>query len=562
MSAARAWPAALVGLFAVALALRLVGLETGLPYVYNADENAHFVPRAIGMFGHGFSPGYFINPPAYTYVLHVLFALRWGTDPAAVGGAFAADPTQAFAIARAASAFLGALAVPLTAIAGARLFEDKRAGLIAGALLAVAFLPVHYGHFALNDAPTLAPLALALVGVAGIYRTGRTREYVLAGVGLGLAIATKYQAGIVVVTIIAAAFASPVVHNRIKGLAFAFAPMVLAFLVANPYALLDRHQFLEDLRKQTSTAAGSEGGGKLGLAQTHGLSYYLQTFTWGFGWLPTLAALGGLGGLIARHRRLALVLAPAPILLLLYFGTNARFFARWMLPMYPILALLAAWGIVALASRFKPRVLIPALAVLALAQPLVFSVHNDVVLARADTRMVAREWMAQHIPVGTKIVMEPIAPDQWAHDTGRPLFGEPPVGTGSGARWNKYATSRSCWLNGRLVDERPCPVVKLEDYERTLRPALIDSYVKGGFCWVVSGSTQAGRASADPEEVPGALDYYRALRERGEEVFHVSPYGERGNVPFSFDFSFNYYPLSYERPGPEITVYKLRGCTA
>ena len=23
-------------------------------------------------------------------------------------------------------------------------------------------------------------------------------------------------------------------------------------------------------------------------------------------------------------------------------------------------------------------------------------------------------------------------------------------------------------------------------------------------------------------------------------------------MPFSFDYSFNYYPLTYERPGPEI----------
>src|SRR4051794_6691474 len=202
------WPAALFGLFVAALILRLVGFKTGLPYVYNADENAHFVPRAIGMFGHGWNPGYFINPPGFTYVLHALFAIRWGTDPASVGGAFAANPTEAFAIARAASGFLGALAVPLTAVAGARLFEDKRVGFVAGALLAVAFLPVHYGHFALNDAPTMAPLALALVGVAGIYRTGRTREDVLAGVALRVAIATKYTARVVLVTGIAAAFAS------------------------------------------------------------------------------------------------------------------------------------------------------------------------------------------------------------------------------------------------------------------------------------------------------------------------------------------------------------------
>ena len=139
------------------------------------------------------------------------------------------------------------------------------------------------------------------------------------------------------------------------------------------------------------------------------------------------------------------------------------------------------------------------------------------------------------------------------------MFGEPPVGTGSGNRWNKYATSRSCFFNGKLVEVRPCPVVKLEDYERTISPRLLPSYAAGGFCWVITGSTQFGRAYADPDEVPDALDYYAALRERGREVFYVSPYGERGRVPFSFDYSFNSYPLAYERPGPEIVIYRLDG---
>ena len=39
-------------------------------------------------------------------------------------------------------------------------------------------------------------------------------------------------------------------------------------------------------------------------------------------------------------------------------------------------------------------------------------------------------------------------------------------------------------------------------------------------------------------------------------MFHVSPYGERGRVPFSFDFSFNYYPLDYSGQ-PEITIYRI-----
>ena len=56
-----------------------------------------------------------------------------------------------------------------------------------------------YAHLALNDAPTLAPLTLSLLGSAGVLRKGRVRDYLLAGVGLGLACATKYTAGIVLV---------------------------------------------------------------------------------------------------------------------------------------------------------------------------------------------------------------------------------------------------------------------------------------------------------------------------------------------------------------------------
>jgi hypothetical protein len=558
------WPAAIAALFVAALVVRLIGLKTGLPYVYNADENSHFVPRAIGMFGHNLNPNYFINPPAFTYVIHAVFALRWGTDPATIGGAFAADPTTAFTLARAASAVLGATAVALTAVAGARLFGDRRVGLLAGALLAVAFLPVHYSHFALNDAPTLAPLAAALVGVAGIYRTGRTREYVLAGAALGVAIATKYTAGVVLVTVVAAAFASPVAHARVRNLAFALALMCAGFLAANPYALLDHSAFRADLQKQTDTAG--EQGGKLGLANTSGWRYYLGTSAWGFGWLPSLFAVGGAVGLLARHRRLGLLLAPAPVLLFLYLGSQSRFFARWMLPIYPIGCLLAAWAGVAaatwLARRFSLRAAIPVagVGVLLLAQGLVFSVHNDLVLARADTRMLAREWMiaANHVPAGSKVVVEPIAPDQWAGDPGHPLFSA----TGSGNRWNKWRTSRSCVNNdGTVITSGACRVVKLEDYERTTRPALVENYRRGGFCWVVTGSTQYGRAQADPHAVPNALPYYAELRRRADVVYRVSPYGGASeHVPFSFDYSFNYYPLSYERPGPEIVIYRLRNC--
>ena len=85
------WPAAVVALVLGALALRLYGVRHGLPYVYNADENAHFVAGAIGMFGHTYNPNYFINPPAFTYLLHAAFQIGFG-GRVGVSKAYAADP--------------------------------------------------------------------------------------------------------------------------------------------------------------------------------------------------------------------------------------------------------------------------------------------------------------------------------------------------------------------------------------------------------------------------------------------------------------------------------------
>jgi hypothetical protein len=525
---------AVAALLIAALALRLWGIDHGLPYVYNADENAHFVPRAIGMFGHSLNPDYFINPPAFTYLLHLAFWARWGGREA-LGEAFAADPGAVFGLARVLSAVLGAAGVGLLAWAGRRLF-DLRVGLVAGALLAVAFLPVHYSHLAVNDIPALAPLCLSLVGIAGVHRRGRLADYALAGAALGVACATKYTAGIVVLCLLAAAH-----ENRLRGLALAGGLGVAGFLVANPYALLDIDDFRAGLAEQSQTS--SDGGGKLGLVGESGHLYYLSTLSWGLGWLPAVAAAAGAVGLALRDRRTALVLVPAPLVFLLFMGAQDRFFARWLLPVYPLLCLLAAWAAVDLVARRRVWA-VAAVAALLCAQGLVFSIHNDVVLARDDTRALARAWMVDNIPEGGRVVVEPIAPDQWAMDPGRPS-----AATGTGNRWIKWLTSR---FRGQ--------VVKLEDYERTLRTSLLDRYARAGYCHVVTGSTQYGRALTEPDEVPQAIAYYDELRRRADVVYRVSPRGDEPVRRFSFDFSFNSYPLDYERPGPEVVIYRLRDC--
>jgi 4-amino-4-deoxy-L-arabinose transferase-like glycosyltransferase len=559
MPAARArwaWPAGVAAVVAGALVLRLWGLRQGLPFVYNADENAHFVAGAMGMFGHTYNPNYFINPPAYTYLLHVVFAAGFGGRDG-VSASYAADPTDVFATARAVSAVLGAVAVGLLAWTGTRLL-DRRMGLVAAALLAVAFLPVNYAHFALNDAPTLAPVCLALVGVGGVLTRGRLGDYALAGIGLGLACATKYTGGIVLLPLLAAAAVAPApaVGRRVAGLALAGVLALAAFLIANPFALLDFHSFRDGLGKQS--AASSDGGGKLGLTGSSGILYYLKTTTWGLGWLPALAALGGAAALAVRDWRRAVVLVPPVLIFLVFMGTQDRFFARWLLPVYPLLCLLAAYGAVALATwalerarRPRPAWAAVAAAVLLCAQGLVFAVHNDVVLARPDTRQLAREWMVEHVRPGAKVVIEPVVPDAWASDPGRAL----PV-TGNGARWAKWPTSRSrLRADGTPRNSGLGPIVKLEDYERTLFPGLVGQYERRGYCTVLTGSTQFGRALADPKQVPQALRYYAALRRSGRVVFAA----RQPLRTFSFDYSFNSYPLDFHRPGPEIVIYRLTG---
>ncbi|MEA2222793.1 MAG: hypothetical protein QOH83_1169, partial [Solirubrobacteraceae bacterium] len=103
-------------------------------------------------------------------------------------------------------------------------------------------------------------------------------------------------------------------------------------------------------------------------------------------------------------------------------------------------------------------------------------------------------------------------------------------------------------------------VVNIEDFEKVLRPELVDFFEQQEYCWVVVGSTQRGRAEVEPEQVPHALAYYKELERRSKVAFEASPYSRgKGPVKFNFDWTFNYYPLAYNRPGPLMTVYRLQG---
>jgi hypothetical protein len=231
------------------------------------------------------------------------------------------------------------------------------------------------------------------------------------------------------------------------------------------------------------------------------------------------------------------------VLFLAYMGAQDRYFGRWLLPILPVLALLAAHAAVTLVRQVPPRRRILALAVAAvvlLAQGAWTSVASDLKLARADSRNQARAWMVAHVPAGARIVVEPAVPESWLQDPGAP---------------------RRRWTSWTFAPPPGRSRLRLETFELALRPGLIDEFRRRGYCWVLTGSTQMGRARIAPGVVPGAVAYYAALERASASVARFSPYRAGATpVSFNFDWSFDYYPRAYERPGAVIAVHRLRDC--
>lgn len=538
---AAAWT--LAGILLVGLALRLWGIRNGLPIVYNLDEYAHFTIQAVDMFGDGLNPNYFQNPPAYTYLLHTLYSIWFGVPPigstgVAIHRAFDTDPTTIYTIARAASALMGIGAAWLMYFAGKRLYGTA-AGLATAAFMCFTFLPVHYSHFALNDVPTLLPLALGIFGLAGIIDKGRLLDYGIAGLGLGFATATKYTAAALCVAI-AVAWLIRFFEDKQRGkreflyLLGAAGISLVAFLIANPYALLDADKFVYDVRRQSKYTSGIE---KLGTDDTNGWSYYTWTMWWGFGAVPLILAVTGAAIALKKDWRRATPLALFGLIVFLFMGKELRFYARWMMPIYPVLALFAGYAAIEIArwltTRFardgkerSPTFAAVAVLAVALIIPVIHVVHNDKVLTRTDTRALAKDWLLENAP-GQKMAID--------------LVGPP------------------AYYKGLKI--RPLPRGKeVELYAQKLSPAMIDEFEATGYCYVVSASIQKGRVTKFPEKFPGAVAYYEALDERAEKVASFSPMKPGHALPtFNFDISYNYYPLGFERPGPQVDIYRLSG---
>lgn len=543
---------AVLGLMLVAgLVLRVLHNDHGLPYVYYVDEGSHFTKRAVEVFRDP-NPGYFQNPSAYTYLLHLVYrvvSIPKGGGEAVIDG-YLGNATWVFEVSRALAAVLCLVGVGAVYFVGRQLW-DRRTGLVAAAVLCFAFLPVAFSRLAVTDVGTLAPVALVLLFSVRIAERGGRRWCVAAGAAAGLAIGFKYTAGLVLL-VPALALALPLLADRdptrlrtaaLGALAVAGGTFA-TFFITNPFFFLDLDSALHQLRGQAQLAGEQD---KFGQESDTGPLYYLDSLLWGLGYVAAACAAAGAVLLARRDRaRLALLLI-FPVALFLYLSVQSRFFGRWLLPVYPMLALLAGYafvrGLDALRAR-RPALQWPAVAVGAavlLWQPLAADARSMAVLGNADTRAVARQWLAQHYPRELRIVIEPAVPERyyWPVRDGRP-----------------EKLERAQFVNDVIRDIREDHV----EYGRTLRPGVLDRYRRQGYCMVMTFDLIRGRAVAAGDR--SALAYYDRLERESDLVYAISPYRADEDPPeFSFDLSYSYYSPAYERPGPDVRVYRLHDCT-
>jgi hypothetical protein len=544
---------ALAAILGGALAVRLYGLGHGLPFIYHSDESQHFTNYAVEMFGGSLNPHYFQNPATYTYLVH--FAL-WVQGFDDIARQYVVDPSDIFETARLVAVALCLLGVAAIYAVGRRLWGTFE-GLVAAAVLAFAVLPVAYSRYAVTDVGVLLPMALSVYATVRIAEDGRRRYYVIAGLGLGLTVGFKFTAGLVLAPILVAIAlraraGRQSIREIVTGLAIVGGLAVLVFAITNPYFLLDIDEAIDELRSQRFAA----GEVKPGQVEENPYGFYLSSLTWGIGWGVLVAAAAGFVLQLRRDRTRAILLAFFPLLLFAYLGLDAdRYFARWLLPTYPVLALFAGVGIAALARALSPKPLVraAALALLiaaAMAQPIITNINTGSVLRKDDTRELARNYMLANLPNGTRIVVDAVA---IRDEYDLPLLGierrpgEPEFVAGFGAPPKEHPGAY------------PPEPVRTTRFLQDLRPGRLDEYREKGFCVVVTMSWLRERA-----EIAGlddAVAYYDRLERESKVLFRASPYDDPADpVSFDFDQTHLYYDGRYDRTGPEVAIRKLDGC--
>jgi hypothetical protein len=395
-----------------AAALRFWGLGYGLPHTGARPDEDLVVGKSLKIslglmpeprdfnYSHGV---YYLEAAALLAFREAGAVLGWPSDAQGfLDEVTVTRPALHFRVCRALSAILGTLTALVAAWVAWRSYHRCGGALLAALLVAANFLHVRDSHFGTVDVPMTFFATLALGFAVGAARTQSMRDYLLAGLFAGLATSAKYNAATTACAIAAAAVPAFLARDArlgrraLRGVAAAAAAMVLAFAATSPYCVLHLSDFLRGVavqRHELFDGAG-EAAWRVHLRTTLPMAFGTAGFV--------MAAVGTARALWLRR--------PADLVLLAFVAATFACLAeitwvqaRYMLPLVPPLAILAAEAIAA-ALRDRPPWLVAAGALLILA-PVRSAVAFDRLASRPDTRLLAEEWIARTLTPRSRVAV-------------------------------------------------------------------------------------------------------------------------------------------------------------
>ncbi|MBI3843841.1 MAG: glycosyltransferase family 39 protein [Planctomycetes bacterium] len=418
----------LLGILALAIVLRAIGLAWGLPFSYYFDED-HVVKRAVQMGSGDFNPHWFHKPALLYYLLFVEYGIYYVAGR--ITGAFGAVEDFAvhfvlhtgvfYAIGRVTVCTLGVATVWIVYRAGARLY-DRTAGLVAALVLAVTAGHVASCQVVKEDVPAAFFTALSILLLSRFLHTGKSRDLAWSGLVAGLGTATKYYPIVLALPIALAPWIRARARREPERLRRAWigpALTLAGFFAGSPYNFLDstwvretwRVRILPILGKSPYAASDAtyHGQGLLASARDFVASIAAPD---ALGVVVAAAALAALIFLIVKRRPADLILLAAllPFAVLAIVANPSATEARHLNLAFVVLTLACGRGASALVTRLRLDRSIAtqgaavAIGCVALVPAVVAVARHDRLLTRVDARARARRWIESHIPAGTKIL--------------------------------------------------------------------------------------------------------------------------------------------------------------
>jgi 4-amino-4-deoxy-L-arabinose transferase-like glycosyltransferase len=384
-----------------ALAIRLIGVTWALPYLYHPDEAGNYGVFHTMVRDRTLNPRWFHYPSLFFEIqalVHGAYEVVASTSlpvlqTGANGVMYSSGPLLA---GRAVTVLTGVALVGAGMTLAWTLTQRQSMTALAGALLAVHPILVRNARWVTPDTLVGLTVTVALVAAVLVARRPLPKYYLIAGVAIGLAVSSKYNAGIVVVALVVA---HVLAKGDIRSLGLAAIAAATAFLVTTPFAVFDFGTFARDvwfeIRHYSTGHAGYEG----------------DSLGTNIAWLwnatgPLLLMLFLVPWVTATVRRLLIV----PLAFVVAYGALVGLarvrFERNLVPLIPALLVIASVVIVDVLAR--RRVLALTAAALAL-WPASFALR-DARDALRDERADARMWIARNMPSKSTIIVDAYAP--------------------------------------------------------------------------------------------------------------------------------------------------------